>query len=186
MKRSKLVSIVCAAVAPLMVALALTPAAHAGSLKAQVYLLQTAIPNNLTEKALIGFAHAHANKLLRETPEGELKTRKWKAEMVVSFNAPVGDMEFQVLFYDIQDGPRRFVEDMSTMVNDKKQKTFVQKITLPRPAFKPNRQMELVVTVQRAEVGRLKFGVIGEEAKRSGEVSFSDSDVKKPKAAAGQ
>jgi hypothetical protein len=176
MNRRKLVSIAAAAAAILAAVVALAPVAKAGALKAQIYLLQTAIPNNLSEKALIGFGRAHANKLLRETPEGELKTRKWKAEMIVSFNMPVGDMEFQVLFYDIQDGPRRFVEDMSTMINDKKQKTFVQKITLPRPSFKPNRQMEMVVTVQRAEVGRLKFGVIGEEIKRSGEVSFSDKE----------
>lgn len=177
MNRRKLASIVAAGAAAILVALALAPAAHAGSLKAQIYLLQTPVPNKLTEKALLGFARAHANKLLRETPEGEIKTRKWKADMIVSFNSPVGDMEFQVLFYDIHDGPRRFVEDMSTMVNDKKQKTFVQKVTLPRPAFKPNRQMEMVVTVQRSEVGRLKFGVIGEETKRSGEVSFSDQEA---------
>lgn len=176
MNRRKLASIAAAAAAIAATAVALAPAAQAGALKAQIYLLQTPLPNNLSEKALIGFGRAHANKLLRETPEGEIKTRKWKAEMIVSFNLPVGDMEFQVLFYDIQDGPRRFVEDMSTMVNDKKQKTFVQKITLPRPSFKPNRQMEMVVTVQRAEVGRLKFGVIGEEIKRSGEVSFSDKE----------
>jgi hypothetical protein len=176
MTRRKLGSIIIGATAAALVALALAPAAHAGSLKAQIYLLQTPIPNSLSEKALIGFARAHANKLLRETPEGEIKTRKWKAEMVITFNSSVGDLEFQVLFYDIHDGPRRFVEDMSTMVNDKKQKTFVQKITLPRPAFKPNRQMEMVVTVMRSEVGRLKFGVIGEEIKRSGEVSFSDKE----------
>jgi hypothetical protein len=159
-----------------LAALALLPVAEAGALKAQIFLLQTSIPNKLSEKALLGFAHAHANKLLRESNEGEVKTRKWKADMVVSFNMPVGDMEFQVLFYDIHDGPRRFVEDMSTMVNDKSQKTFVQKITLPRPTFKPNRQMELVATVRRSEVGRLKFGVVGEEIKRSGEVSFSDKE----------
>jgi len=152
------------------------PCAAASSLRANVYLVQAAVPKNLTEKALLNFAHAHANKILRETTDTELKTRKWKAEMVVAFNMPVNDMEFAVLFYDIHDGPRRFVEDMSTMLNDRKQKTFVQKLTLARPQFKPNRNMELIVTVRREEVGRLKFGVAGEEAKRSGEVSFSDSE----------
>jgi len=156
--------------------LAIAPSAQAGSLKASIYLLQTKIPNNLSEKALLGFARAHANKILREETDAELKKRKWKAEMVINFNAPVDDMEFQVLFYDVQDGPRRFVEDMSTMVNDKKQRTFVQKITLPRPSFKPNRQMEMVVTVRRSEVGRVKFNMLGEEQKRSGEVSFSESE----------
>ena len=155
---------------------AIGPVAQAAGLKAQVYLVQTKIPNKLTEKALIAFARRNANKLLRETTDAPVKERKWQADMVVSFNAPVNDMEFQVLFYDIHDGPRRFVNDMSTMVNDRSQKTFVQKVTLPRPSFKPNRQMELVVTVKRAEVGRLKFGVVGEEVKRSGEVSFSDSE----------
>jgi hypothetical protein len=155
---------------------ALVPIAQAASLKAQIYLVQATIPKTLTEKSLIAFARRNANKLLRETPEGEVKTRKWKADMVVSFSRPVDDMEFQVLFYDIHDGPRRFVNDMSIMVNDRDQKTFVQKVTLPRPSFKPNRQMEMVVTVKREEVGRLKFGVVGEEIRRSGEVSFSDGE----------
>lgn len=175
MKRRMLVSLVAAAAA-VLAAVALGPVAQAGSLKANVFLVQAKIPTKLTEKALISFARANANKLLREGTDAPVKERKWTADMVISFNAPVNDMEFQVLFYDIQDGPRRFVNDMSTMVNDSKQKTFVQKVTLPRPGFKPNRQMELVVTVKRAEVGRLKFGVVGEEIKRSGEVSFSDSE----------
>ena len=165
-----------AATAVALAVLGLTPVAEAGGLKAQIFLVQAKIPAKLSEKALIGFARKNANKLLRETTDAPVKERKWQADMVISFNAPVNDMEFQVLFYDIQDGPRRFVNDMSTMVNDKSQKTYVQKVVLPRPSFKPNRQMELVVTVKRAEVGRLKFGVVGEEIKRSGEVTFSDKE----------
>ncbi len=176
MKSRKLAAIAFYLAAATLLALGLAPTAQAGRLKAQIYLLQNSIPNKLSERALIGFARAHANKLLRETNDKELKKRKWVAQMVVSFNSAVDDMEFEVLFYDIQDGPRRFVEDMSTMINDRKEKTFVQKITLSRPQFKPNRRMELVVTVRRAEVGRLKFGVIGQEKRRSGEVSFSDSE----------
>jgi hypothetical protein len=150
--------------------------AEAGGIKAQVYLTQAQIPRGLSEKALLGFARGHNSKILQET-SGELSTRKWKANMVVSFNQPVDDMEFTVLFYDIHDGTRRMVNDMSTMVSNRKEKTFVQPITLPRPTFKPNRNMELVVTVRRAEVGRLKFGVSGDEAKRSGTVSFSDEEA---------
>ena len=175
MKRRILVGLLAVGAA-LTVAFAVRPVAEAARLKAQVFLVQTKIPNKLTEKALIAFARRNANKLLREQTDAPVKERKWQADMVVSFNAPVNDMEFQILFYDIHDGPRRFVNDMSTMVNDRSQKTFVQKVTLPRPSFKPNRQMELVVTVKRAEVGRLKFGVVGEEVKRSGEVSFSDGE----------
>jgi hypothetical protein len=176
MNRTKLVSTLAAVLACALLGAALAPSAEAASKKAQVFLVQNAIPRNLTEKALIAFGRRNANRLLRETTDGEVKTRKWKAEMIVAFNRPVDDMEFQVLFYDIHDGPRRFVNDMSTMVNDRSQKTFVQKVTLPRPQFKPNRQMELVVTVKREEVGRLKFGVVGQEIQRSGEVSFSDTE----------
>jgi hypothetical protein len=156
--------------------------ASAGSTKAQVFLTQSKIPPKLTEKGLLGFARQNHQKLLHESNDAEIKQRKWKANLVVSFSRAVDDMEFTVLFYDIHDGPRRFVEDMSTMVNDKKQKTFVQPITLYRPNFKPNREMELVVTLRREEVARLKFGVLGEEIKRSGVVSFSDAETgSKPK-----
>lgn len=159
-----------------MVALAAVPGASAGSLKAQIFLVQAAIPKTLTEKSLIAFAHRNAMKLLHESTDAEVKKRKWQADMVVVFNAPADDMEFQVLFYDIQDGPRRFVNDVTMMVSDRSQKTYVQKVVMPRPQFKPNRQMEMVVTVRRAEVGRLKFGVLGQEIQHSGEVSFSDSE----------
>jgi hypothetical protein len=150
---------------------------EAGSMKAQVFIFQAKVPSGLTEKALIGFAAKNHQKLLHETTTDPVKERKWLASMVISFTRPVDDMEFTVLFYDIQDGPRRFVDDMSTMINKRNEKTFVQKLTLDRPKFKPNRQMELVVTVKREEVGRLKFGVLGEEIKRSGEVSFSDAET---------
>ena len=149
------------------------PAAEAGGLKAQIYIVQTAIPGKLTEKGLLGFARSHQAKHLRES-DGELAKRKWKGNLIVAFNAPVDDMEFQVLFYDIHDGPRKFIENMSSFVNDRDQRTFVQPFMLPRPAFKPNREMELVVTVRREEVGKLKFGVVGEEKRNSGVVDFSE------------
>jgi len=155
---------------------ALAPIAEAGSLKAQVYLVQAAVPSKVTEKGLLGFARKNNNKLLREATEDEVKKRKWNASMIITFNAPVGDSEFTVLFYDIHDGPRRFVNDMATFVDDKKQKTFVQKITLARPTFKPNRNMEMVVTVHREEVGRHKFGLVGEEIRRSGTVDFGEDE----------
>src|SRR6185295_6044152 len=91
-------------IGPLLVVLALAlaigglvPIAEAGALKAQVFLLQTKVPSKLTEKALIQFGHRNAMKLLRESNEANLKERTWTAEMIVAFNAPVNDMEFQVL-----------------------------------------------------------------------------------------
>ena len=71
-----------------------------------------------------------------------------------------------------QVGSRQFVEDLSTFVDNRNQKVFLQRIKLPRPRFKPNRRMELVVTVKRAEVGSLKFITDGEEKRNSGVVDF--------------
>ena len=177
MNRSKKgYALLLGATAMLFSGLFYTPAVEAGRLKAKIALTQAKIPKKLTEKGLLKFARRHGSRKLMETNDKDIKKRKWKANMVVAFNAPVGDMEFQVLFYDIHDGPRRFVEDMTNFVNDRKQKTFVTTISLPRSRFKPNRHMELVVTVRRAEVGKYKFNVMGQAIKRSGVVSFGDDE----------
>lgn len=176
MKRERLawtISMVAALV--LITGLNVNPA-EAGGLKAKVFLTQAKIPKKISEKGLIGFARSHRAKLLRETQDAKLKDRQWNASLVIAFNAPPNDLEYQVLFYDVHDGPRRLVEDMSTFVNDRSQRTYLQKIALKRPRFKPNRNMELVVVVRRQEVSRLAFGVVGQEVKRSGTVNFSDDE----------
>lgn len=146
-------------------------------LRAQIYLTQARIPGNVSEQGLLSFARRTRQPRLQESDDSSIRDRKWLANMVVAFNRPVGDLEFHVLFYDVHDGPRRFVEDMSTFVSDRDQKTFVQRVRLERPRFRPNRNMELVVTVRRQEVGRLSFGLVGEEIRRTGEVDFSEDEV---------
>lgn len=149
-------------------------AVEAGALKAKVFLTQHKIPGSLSQKGLLGFVRSHGTTRLRESNEEKLEDRKFMAEMVTQFTQPPGDLEFHVLFYDIHDGSRQFVEDMSTFIDDRKQKVFLQRVKLPRPRFKPNRRMELVVTVKRAEVGSLKFITDGEEKRNTGVVSFDD------------
>ncbi len=156
-----------------LLASALSPVGvEAGALKANVYFTQNKIPAKLTEKGLLGFVKSHKTTRLRESTEAKLEERKFMAEMVTQFTAAPGDLEFHVLFYDVHDGARQFVEDMSTFIDDRSQKVFLQRVKLPRPRFKPNRRMELVVTVKRAEVGSLKFITDGEEVRHSGTVSF--------------
>ena len=158
-----------------LLGMAATPVAvEAGALSANVFLTQNKVPNQLNgERGLLGFVRSHKTTRLRETAEPKLEERKFMAEMVTQFNAPPGDLEFHVLFYDVHDGARQFVEDMSTFIDDRSQKVFLSRIKLPRPRFKPNRRMELVVTVRRAEVGSLKFITEGEEKRHSGVVDFS-------------
>lgn len=156
----------------------MAPGAQAGRLKAQVLLTQDKIPKNLSERGLIAFARKHRAKQLREKTDDPIPKRKWRANMVVSFNAPPGDMEFHVLFYDVTGGKREFIEDLATMINDRKQRTFLQKLKLKRPRFAPNKRIEMVVTVKRQEVARATFDVVGAEEKRSGVVNFSDEETK--------
>ncbi|MEM9187667.1 MAG: hypothetical protein AAGF12_00725 [Myxococcota bacterium] len=159
-----------------------TPTADGqGRLRANVYLTQHRIPRNLSERGLLGFARRHNARQLRETTAEPIPERKWRAEMITSFNRPPGDLEYHILWYDIEDGARRFVRDMSTFVSDRSQKTFVTRVNLPRgqgraEGFQPNRRYELVVTIRRAEVGRSQVTLAGEEIARSGEVTFGEDE----------
>ena len=47
--------------------------------------------------------------------------------------SPLDDLEYHALYYDVTDGAHDFIDDMSINVHDRTQRTFVQRITLPRP-----------------------------------------------------
>jgi hypothetical protein len=153
------------------------PAAGAQRLRATVYVTQAAIPRGLTEKALIGFARGHQARIMNETTEAEIPSRHWTGNMVISFNTPPGDLEYHALFYDVTDGARQFINDMSIYVSDRDQRTYVQRLNLARPQFRPNRRLEAVITVSHAEVGTLRVELRGEEIQRSGQVDFSVEDT---------
>jgi MYXO-CTERM domain-containing protein len=155
----------------------LAPPAHAQRMRAQIYLTQHRLPRSQSERQLLGWARGHQTTRLQETREANLEDRKWIAELIVNFNRPPDDLEFHILYYDTQDGPRRFVDDQTIYVNDRSQRTYVQRLNLTRPRFAPNRRMEMVVTVRREEVGRKAFQMLGEERRRTGEVSFSDEEA---------
>lgn len=154
------------------------PHAEAQRLRAQVYVTQARIPRGLSEKALVGFARGHQARTMAESSEAEIAQRKWLGNMVVSFNAPPGDLEYHALFYDLTDGSRVFVDDMAIYLNGRDQRTYVQRLNLERPRFRPNRRYELVITVRRAEVGSTRFETRGEEPRRSGQVDFSVEDTR--------
>ncbi len=154
------------------------PHADAQRLRAQVHVTQTVVPRGLSEKALVGFARGHQARALSESTEEAIESRHWLANMVVAFNAPPGDLEYHALFYDVTDGARNFVDDMSIYLNGRDQRTFVQRLNLARPRFRPNRRYDLVITVRRAEVGTTRFETRGEEVRRSGQVDFSEADTR--------
>jgi hypothetical protein len=163
-----------------MVAALLAPGATGAKaqrgLRAQLYLTQHRVPRGLSERGLIRFARGHRTRRLRETSNDKIADRKWLANMVIRFNRAPKDHEFQILYYDIEGGKRDFVQTQSIFVNDRSQKTYLQRIRMDRPQFKPNRKMELVVTVKRKEVGKVRFDLVGERKRRSGEVNFGPGE----------
>lgn len=146
----------------------------------QIYMVQKRVPAKLSEEQLIRWARSASTKRLVETQDGEIRSRKWNFQIITSFRQPPNDMEFHMLFYDVHDGPPRFIREMSMFVNDRTQRTYVQQMRLDRPSFRPNRNYEMVVTVRRTEMARLRFALLGQEEARSGEVSFTDEDTREP------
>lgn len=177
-KLSVLLSISAAALCALAISWPEVRAEAQRGLRAQIYLTQARIPRTLSERGLIRFARGHRARQLRESSEAELNDRKWRANAVFAFNRPPGDLEFHALFYDVEGGVRNFVREMSVFTSDREQKTVLHRLSLPRPTFRPNRRMEMVVTVRRQEVGKTTFTVVGEEVRHSGQVDFTDSQAR--------
>jgi len=135
----------------------------APGLRAKLYLTQKGIPRSLSESGVLRFAQSNKATKLQETTDVPIDDRQWRATLVANFNAPVGDSEFEVLFYDIQTAERKFIAPtMTVFVNDRNQRTIV---------------MEMVVTVRRQEVGRYRFQILGDKVQHSGEVTFSDDEA---------
>ena len=140
----------------------------------QVFLTQARVPRGLDERGLLRFVRRHRTSRLQEVTDRPLAERDWRANLVVKFNRPLDDLEFHVLIYDVHDGPRRFMDDITIYVGDRTQRTFKSRIRLRRPRYAPNRNMEGVITVRRQEVTTFRFGKVGEEVRRSGEVDFTN------------
>lgn len=173
-------SLVAASAAIAVAAGAYAPRADAqrGRLRASLFVTQASIPRGLSEKALLGFARGHQSRTLNESSEPEIENRRWLANLVAQFSAPPGDLEYHALFYDQTEGARQFVDDMAIYVHDRDQRTYVQRLNLARPRFRPNRRYQLVVTVRQQEVGNTTFDTRGEEPRRSGQVDFSEADTR--------
>lgn len=166
-------AIVWAAVAPWQGAEA------ASGLRAKIFLTQKGIPRSLSESGVLRFAQSNKATRLLESTDRPVPDRQWRATLVASFNSPVGDSEFEVLFYDVQTAERRFIAPaMTVFVSDRNQRTIVHKLRLARPQFQPNRRLEMVVTVRRQEVGRYRFQILGDRVQHSGEVTFSDDEAR--------
>ncbi len=151
----------------------------AQGLRARIFLTQKGVPRSLSESGVLRFAQSNQATRLRENADSPVEDRQWQATLVANFNAPLGDSEFEVLFYDIQTAERKFIAPaMTVFVNNSNQRTIVHKLRLKRPQFEPNRRLEMVVTVRRQEVGRYRFQILGDRVQHGGEVTFSDDEAR--------
>lgn len=151
----------------------------ASGLRAKIFLTQKGVPGSLSESGVIRFAQSNKATRLVESNDAPVEDRHWRATLVANFNQPVGDSEFEVLFYDVQTAERKFIAPtMTVFVNDRSQRTIVHKMRLKRPQFEPNRRIEMVVTVRRQEVGRYRFQILGDRVQHGGEVTFSDDEAR--------
>ena len=151
----------------------------AQGLRARIFLTQKGVPRSLSESGVLRFAQSNQATRLRENADAPVEDRQWQATLVANFNAPLGDSEFEVLFYDIQTAERKFIAPaMTVFVNNSNQRTIVHKLRLKRPQFEPNRRLEMVVTVRRQEVGRYRFQILGDRVQHGGEVTFSDDEAR--------
>ena len=174
------IAFIAAATAAIICALTPWDGAEAASgLRAKIYLTQKGIPGSLSEAGVLRFARQHKATRLYETAEMPIEDRQWRASLVVSFNAPIRDSEFGLLFYDIQTAERKFIAPaMTVFLSNSNQKTIVHKMYLKRPQFEPNRRLEMVATVRRQEVGRYRFQILGHAVQHSGEVTFTDDEAR--------
>ncbi len=152
-------------------------AAAQGGLRAQVWLVQGRIPRLPSAQSLLGYARSHNARRLTETSEPQLRDRKWLGSLVTKFSRPLGDVQFTVLFYDVEEERRITGQPMDVFVNRRDETVFVQRFQLERRWFRPNRKMELVVTVRRQEVGKARFELLGEVPRNSGVVDFTQEGM---------
>lgn len=145
---------------------------------AQLFVLQTPVPREM-KGSMLTFAKKNKVRQMMESKDAAVADRAWRGSLVMAFGAPPQDSEVNILFYDVQDGSRRYVEGMNSFLQaSRKEKIFVQPLDLKRSRFNPNRRMEIVVTLRKQEVGSVKVDLIGERVKRDGKVDFSEEETR--------
>jgi hypothetical protein len=165
--------------ASLAVAPSFAPSSAEGQARntAQIYIVQGRVPSSLPGKdGIVKFGRKNHRNTLQEVTGVPVKERSWLAKLIVQFQQPIGDWEYDILFFELTGSQRENVGPIVTVhVSDRNERTFVQKVELKRPEFKPKAKMELVLRVRGREAGTRRFTLAGEEmrVRYSGSVDFT-------------
>lgn len=145
--------------------------------KAQIFVLQRSVPRTLPgANGHVNFGKKYHKNVLEEATDVPVAERSWLARLIVKFDRPLGDWEFDVVFYDLRDGGRRFMDPPMTMrVSDRDGSLFIQPIELKRPQFEPGMSLELSLRTRGQEAGSRKIRLAGERIRvqHTGEVDFT-------------
>lgn len=102
----------------------------------------------------------------------------WTLDAVVFLAEPLRDFEVQLVFYDVSDGPRRFIRTTTAMVGNRDARVVKKHLVLRQPEFNPQRYYEIVATRQRREVTRpLRFWLGGAIDRGPRDVTFTDEEA---------
>ena len=147
-------------------------AQRGGANRPSVYITQAAVARNMEISALVAFGRSHAARRLNETTGVPLAERMWNAKLIINFGRALGDVQYDVLYYDVTQR-RTLVTTQEIFVNDRTQQAFVNPVRLRRPQFSPGQKLEIVVTVRHREVASARTELAGEVPQNSGEVDFT-------------
>jgi hypothetical protein len=94
--------------------------------------------------------------------------------MVLEFARPLTGLEYQVAYYDVTNpADRRLVTTSDIRVQSRSETVFVNDVRLPRSEFRPNRDIDIVIRVDRRDAGHVQVHLVGEELQRSNEIDFT-------------
>lgn len=112
------------------------------------------------------------------TKVDENQDKNWNVHFMAFFRKAIDARQVTVIFNDINDGNERFIQSYDMMLYDTAQRIVGDTQLLSRPAFRPNRYYNIVITAKRTKIASIsRFVLIGSEPKRTGEVIFTDEET---------
>ena len=154
-----------------------SPAEGQGRNTAQIYVVQGRVPSSFPGKdGALKFGRKNHRNTLQEVTGVPVKDRSWLARLVIQFQRPLGDWEYDILYFEKKGAQRELIGSVVTVhVSDRNERTFIQRIELKRPEFKPKSKIELALRVRGRKTGTRNITLAGEElrVRYSGSVDFT-------------
>jgi hypothetical protein len=107
----------------------------------------------------------------------------WTFETMAFFRRPLGDLEVDMVFYDVTNGSsedsRRFVDTYTQYTQDRNTRVLSGKCHLIRPSFDANRSYQVVVQHQGTELAKGYFATKGVSQEQIDNQLRYESEMKK-------